>query len=125
MCSSLSFAYLPYNSVSIHLQKKRYRKKFAWCDLFPEHQVLISVSMAHWVLHLSAEMAMSGANWCQLGWCNLRDGANQVANQNKKKGWNSGALFSFGISALFLLCLPFFSFLLFSHLKWNIRSRFL
>lgn len=60
VCSSLSFTYLPYNSVSIHLQKKRYRKKFAWCDLFPEHQVLISVSMAHWVLHLS------GHEWGQL-----------------------------------------------------------
>lgn len=115
VCSSLSFTYLPYNSVSIHLQKKRYRKKFAWCDLFPEHQVLISVSMAHWVLHLSAEMAMSGANWCQLGWCNLRDGANQVANQNKKKGlelWCFVFLWDF----CFVFTLPtfFFFFIIFT-----------
>lgn len=72
--------------------------------------MLISVSVAHSVLHLSAEMGTSGANQCQLGWCNLRDGANQVANKQKtrKKGWNSGAFFSFGISAWFLCHLPLF-----------------
>lgn len=33
-----------------------------------EHQLFVSVSMAHSILHLSAEMGTSGANQCQLFW---------------------------------------------------------
>jgi len=60
--------------------KKRQRKKLASCDLFLEHQLLLSVSGAHSILSLPAEMGTSGANQCQLCWWNLRDGANRVAN---------------------------------------------
>lgn len=68
--------------------------------------MLISASVAHSVLHLSAEMGTSGANQCQLGWCNVRDGADQVANRKKKKKKVGTLVLCFGISALFLFYLP-------------------
>lgn len=109
----------------IHLPpKKRYRKRTAWCDLFPAHQMLISVSVAHSVLHLSAEMGTSGANQCQLGWCNLRDGANQVANKQQEKRVGTLVLF-FPLAFLLGFYVIYLCLLLYSHLKQNIRSRFL
>lgn len=105
-----SVCFLPVLCLSLDMDpstsENRQREKISWCDLFLEHQLLISVSTAH----LSVEMGTSGASECWLCWWNLWDGANQAGNP---ENWNAGTLIFFGLSVSFLFYLLFSFFLFF------------